>query len=415
MSYIRYFMPMISEAKNYGYKNRQPAGRSLVEGRNQNYKLTIWAQDLKPQTLYSVFLLFPDDKRYAGVLLSSLPVDDRGKGEIRKEFDNTVLGKFALEDLIAVAVIAKDNHGVSSPLCGYKDDPISWRHGFYEYELPVEPKAENVLEAPREAAMPEPNERVLPPLPAVEEAPTLEEASTPEEAPTLEEPSIIEAAPETDIPLAVEETPPGPIIDELTMEKIEISSSHDALPQEEPVIPGSNNESYIIPAPEDTVPDFQEKPNTTWNLPQSEMANAFRKALDQLHTDTMENAADCDPKPSIMALFETREHITPFQKQARKATWISFTPSDPIPPPANKPGLYDDPFIQAALAEYMHLILGLTTDQGPRRYIIGVPGVYSQEAKVKAKRLGFTQFKCTRDSLPAWGEAGYWLMFTTVC
>jgi len=387
---------MISEAKNYGYKNRQPAGRSLVEGRNHNYKLTIWAQDLKPQTLYSVFLLFPDDKRYAGVAMGSLPVDDKGKGEIRKEFDNTALGTFSLADFAAIAVIAKENHGVTSPLCGYKDSPVSWRHGFYEYTIPTpaERKAAEKPELPQMPNVHNLNAELDITPPAMEQGPTIDAKAAMEIEPETGESALIHSARETDI------------------EQIEACPHVESIPQIEAPASEPVDESYVIP---DIAQSPRAEPITAWNLPKSEMAKAFRTALDKLHTDTIESAADCDPKPDILSLFETREYITPFQKQARQANWISFTPSDPVPPPSNKPLLFDDPFIQTALAEYHHLILGLTTDKGPRRYIIGVPGVYSQEAKLKAKKLGFTQFKCTRDALPAWGEAGYWLMFTTVC
>ena len=413
MSYIRNLIPLESEAKGFGYKNRQPAGRSLVEGRDHNYKLTVWAQDLKPQTLYSVFILFSADKRYAGIPMGRLIIDEKGKGEIRKEFDDAALGEFDLTDFVAIAVITRDNHGVSSPLCGYKDTPVSWRHGFYEYSIParVEQNVTVASEVPAKT-------HEVKSEPIAEEKPIQEDAAKAEETPPK--------------PCEIDSAPIEPLAEAQTQEELPVMELHTlelhtlipptpvAQPEDTPTLPITEDihpppQAPPLQNPPPQAPSPHEAPSTNWNLPQSEMAKAFRTALDNLRTDTIQNANDCEPKPDILLLFETREFITPFQKQARKADWISFTPSDPIPPPTNKPQLFDDPFIQAALAEYHHLILGLTTDQGPRRYIIGVPGVYSQESKQKAKRLGFTQFKCTRDALPSWGEAGYWLMFTTVC
>jgi len=404
---------MISEAKGFGYKNRHPAGRSLVEGRNNDYKLTIWAQDLKPQTLYSVFLLFSADKRYAGVPMGRLIIDEKGKGEIRKEFDDTALGEFSLPDFVAVAIITRDSHGVSSPLCGYKDSPVSWRHGFYEYSIAEKrPAQESVIKAEAQESAAKSEED--PPTPVSHSA-AEENVPTPISHSTIE-PSAAEAL--TEPPLAPSPPPQEelPILELHALVSPDMAQSEDiqTIPVDIHNIPEGTH-SILEDTPPSPEPLPHEKPSTSWNLPQSDVAKAFRTALDKLHTDTIQSTADCEPTPSILSLFETREFITPFQKQARKADWISFTPSDPVPPPTNKPQLFQDPFIQSALAEYHHLILGLTTDQGPRRYIIGVPGVYSQESKQKAKRLGFTQFKCTRDAMPSWGEAGYWLMFTTVC
>jgi len=405
---------MISEAKGYGYKNRQPAGRSLVEGRNDKSKLTIWAQDLKPETLYGVFLLFADDKRYAGVSLGSLPIDERGKGEIRKEFGGDILGDFALQDVLAVVVIAKDIHGVAGALCGYRDSPVSWRHGFYEYIVSA-PEADKVPETPQnpEASQDLPPAALiaedLPPESENMPLPNLNE-NNPEQA---ENPALTEIAPEELLPpgdISQTELPdPEPAHDQINPSDCKVPSLQEEIPGTKP-----SEDNYVIPPPNAPLPNPIDD-ETIWSLPKNEMARAFRTALDKLHAETIERSVLCEPASDILSLFQTKELITPFQKQARKADWVSFTLSDPVPPPVNKPNLFDDPFVQSALAEYHHLILGITTDQGPKRYIIGVPGIYTQESKHKAKRLGFTQFKCTRDALPSWGEAGYWLMFTTVC
>ncbi|MCL2571903.1 MAG: hypothetical protein FWE11_05825 [Defluviitaleaceae bacterium] len=356
MSYIRFFMPMISEATGYGFKNRQPAGRSIVEGRSGNYKLTVWVQDLRAETFYNVFLLFSDDRRYAGVAMGSLTVDEKGKGEMRREFLDDILGRFAIADIVAVVVVVRGASGVVSPLCGYKDGAVSWRHGFYEFEMTLEPVPE-----PEPISEPEPK-----PIPEPEPIPVLEPIPEPE-------PEII----------------PEPI-PKLVLE-----------PKQEP----------------EPIPEPEEQLTMHWadTLPQGEMAKAFRNALEKLRAETIQSSAKCDPQPNILLLFSNNEPVTPFITQNRKTKWVSFTLSDNVPPPCNMPNLFQDPFIQAAHEEYGHLIFGMTIDQGPCRYIIGIPGVYDQESRQKARRLGFNQFKCCKDAYPTWGEAGYWLMFVTLC
>jgi len=365
-------MPMTSEANGYGFKSRQPAGRSIVEGRSGNYKLTVWAQDLMAETFYSVFLLFSDDGRYAGVAMGSLAVDEKGKGEMRREFADDILGRFALNDIVAVAVVVRGASGVVSPLCGYKDEVVSWRHGFYEFEMKPE-------------SVPEP-EPTLEPEPEF----ILEPESIPEPEPISEQEPIPEPEPE-----AIPEPIPKPVL-ELELEP-------------EPVLePESEPEPTLEP---------EEQLTMHWadTLPQGEMAKAFRSALEKLRTETIQSSTECNPQPNILLLFSNNEPVTPFATQNRKTKWVSFNLSDNVPPPCNMPNLFHDPFIQAAHREYGHLIFGMTIDHGPCRYIIGLPGVYDQESRQKARRLGFNQFKCCKDAYPTWGETGYWLMFVTLC
>ena len=459
MSYIRYFMPMISEAKGYGYKDRQPVGRSIVEGRSGSYKLTIWAQDLKPETLYNVYLLFPNQNNFAGIALGNLPVCKRGKAEIRREFDPGTLCDFPLEDIIAVAVTVKDAISVTTPLCGYKDAPVAWRHGFYVHKVkevtvnnetqgqtkpgkaedhkksnestsepithkPTQPA--QVTEAldvqpikvdespairPNVATMPMPDTRSLDsqPVPVTAPIPSHENQdahTTPTTPITSREPEPLQTL--GSITLPPTEQPQTVDSDNVVSPTDSPAPSADTPPPLD-TSPGPANAPSPAPQPAPITIDWAQ------SLPTGEMANAFRGALDKLHAETMKSSAKCPPNPSILELFDANEAITPFQRQTRKAKWIRVTQEDSVPPPANKPKLFEDPFVKSAAALHGHLILGLTTDQGPRRYIIGVPGTYNQASNQKAKRLGFTQFKPTRDTKPHRGESGYWLMFVTMC
>jgi len=447
---------MISEAKGYGFKGRYPAGRSIVEGRNSSYKLTIWAQDIKIEAAYDAYLLFSENRRYAGIKMGALPVDERGKGELRREFTSEDLCGFQLTDIAAVVVLAKDTSGVVSPLCGYRDTPFSWRHGFHEFTMPLPPAAES--EPP-----PTPQNESLPDEeisgPVLTDAPVEEAELISTEIPIGEtEPILVEAMVEETKPISTETQAekPEPIPTETLAEETEPISTEipiaetESIPIEAPVeepellhieIPAEAPKSLLTEAPVEemlSTPDDNDKPIQTdespasidipqpepkseplpWSIPspkgEGEMANAFRKALDQLHADTIRRMTPPTPGPtSLDDLFATRDKIVPFNKQARKTTWIRFTLQDPVPPPTNKPNLFSDPFIQKALEEHEHLILGKTIDTGPRWHIIGVPGVYDQASRQKVKRLGFTQFKCLNDAYPSWGEPGYWLMFVT--
>ena len=455
MSYIRYFFPMINEGTGFGFKNRQPAGRSILESRGNGFKLTTWAQDLKPQVLYAVYLIFADHKRFAGVFIGNLPVDDKGKGEMRKEFLQATIGDFNVADVLSVAVITKSSQGIISPLCGYRDVPITWMHGFYEYTKPalssIETENENnkdfitkeeaVMEStqvfkperePEREIEPkhepefenelqlEPERELEPQLepehefePQFESEQTNESESDPERENEPEHELERENEPELEPERELEpELEPKHEFETQPELEAQFEPKPETEPETEPI-------QLPDPEPEPTPQSFQQdKLTKDWvdNLPQGEMANAFREAVNNVHIDSnKETVTESAQKSNVLSLFETKPLVTPFQKQARSAKWIKFDLSDPIPPPANKPKLFKDPFIQSALQEHKHLLLGLTTDRGPCRYIIGVPGVYDQTSRQKAKQLGFIQFKCNNDTYPSWGESGYWLMFTTVC
>jgi len=96
MAYERIFIPLENEAAGYDFKGRTPAGRCLAENRNGIGKITIWAQDIRPLVRYSVYLIFCDEGKYAGVQIGSLNADEKGKAEIRKDIESAALFGFAL-------------------------------------------------------------------------------------------------------------------------------------------------------------------------------------------------------------------------------------------------------------------------------------------------------------------------------
>jgi len=155
-------MPLFEEAKGYEYKGKTPTGRAVVEVKGNEGKLSLWAQDLKPEVRYTVYLVFSQKGQPVGVNMGRLDVTSGGKAELRKEIP--VLDGFSLKDIIAVAVTDTGKSGLLSPLCGYKAEKVQWRHGFKEWSK-EEPKpkpekpatvqaAPPVVEAPVPAAPP---------------------------------------------------------------------------------------------------------------------------------------------------------------------------------------------------------------------------------------------------------------------
>lgn len=385
MSYSRLFISMVCEAKGYEYKGKPPAGRCIIEARNGAGKLSVWAQDLKPETLYACFLLFPDGTRYAGVSMGSLPVDVRGKAETRYECDaDNINGSgFSLSACVAVAVMAVRAAEPTATLCGYRDAVISWKRAFYE----VGKKA------------------ALTALPPVVASPPVETA--PAEAPLAAE---AEEAVVVDLDVSVTAVPETPYNDvETPMASVNETTPDDAAATDLPA--DMDVETQAVFAPNKTE-ETASSPETIASDSLTEMAHQFHMALERLHGET--NAA-CEltetVEQALTVLFEENIPMHPFRKQNRSVKWVRVAPKDKVPLPLDATGLYDDPFILAAYRQYNHLVLGVTTDTGRRQYILGVPGMYAPEQRPQAVRLGFSQFKCCDDTRVARGEYGYWLMF----
>jgi len=188
MAYSRFFMPLVQEAKGYEFNGRQPAGRCIVEVRDGVGKLSVWVQDLKIETRYSLFLVFADKGQHVGFDMGTLAVDTKGKAEVKRDITN--IHTFNIAEVTAVAVVATGAGNVTSPLCGYRDAQVSWRHSFRVW------KQEEVrVQVPTPVPVPvaeEPKTIEEPLVPVVEETSVVEELPPPvaEAEPVVEEPPI---------------------------------------------------------------------------------------------------------------------------------------------------------------------------------------------------------------------------------
>jgi hypothetical protein len=56
---------------------------------------------------------------------------------------------------------------------------------------------------------------------------------------------------------------------------------------------------------------------------------------------------------------------------------------------------------------YRHLVFAQMADE---RYVLGVPGIYSEKEQKNARRFGFTDFQALGDLEIRQGAFGYWLL-----
>jgi len=137
--YTRLIMPLTSEVRGYEYKGKTPSGRCLLESRNGVGKVILWVQDLKPEAIYRVNLIFPDENSGSsnvGLPLCALTVQPNGKAELKHSFNSTDIEGFgiSINECVAVALIAAGASDTSAPLCGYTKNEIPWRRGFKKLE-----------------------------------------------------------------------------------------------------------------------------------------------------------------------------------------------------------------------------------------------------------------------------------------
>jgi len=161
MNYHRYFIPLMPDSKGFELKGKTPLGRCVLEERGKSSKLSLWVQDLKPGTPYRIVLVLSEMGNHTGVILGTLYVDVKGKGEFKHEFDSFDLADGqGLSRLSTVVVMAAGGNELLSPLVGYKDGPVLWKNHFsYADEniksdaaKPIKPRAggDNSLQAKTE-------------------------------------------------------------------------------------------------------------------------------------------------------------------------------------------------------------------------------------------------------------------------
>ena len=381
MQYTRIFMPLASETTGYEYKGKTPAGRCLLESRSGEGKLLLWAQDLKPEALYRVYLIFPEGAAFVGIPLCALTVKSNGKAELRHNFNATDIEGYgrSMENCNIVAVLAHQSPGTTVTLCGYRDTPIAWRNAFRKLErAPIEATIESTVDTAESAdevpqAAPQEKPKAKPKAKAKTEPASKSTAKT----------SIKSATKSSSKRKSTIELPP-----ELTPAELEALSAKaitfEVSPPESPTEPTEEDDVKLPESPPGSLEDETEEegPFDYFGL-----KAAFEAEVDEI--------------------MRSHTRMYPFRKQKRSVHWARISLDEDLTLPEYANELLSTPFVGKAYRQYSHLLLGKTADDGPRRYYIGVPSIYEPADKI----VGFRQFKSCENETPVPGDYGYWLIF----
>ena len=186
MSYMRIMMPLFCETKGFDLKGRPPSGRFLLEAREgTKAKLSLWVQDLQPEILYKVYLIFPQGGRFGGTALCNLSADAGGKAELRHTLNESDLARYGVSlssfGMVAVMTSAKD-----VVLCGYRENRESKLHWRNTFEILQEKREPAPAPEPEPEIIPEPEpEPEIIPEPEPEPEPEIIPEPLPSPAPLL--------------------------------------------------------------------------------------------------------------------------------------------------------------------------------------------------------------------------------------
>lgn len=124
--YSRNFIPLKQDSSKYNLDFRPAIGRCLIEIKDGQGKITIYAQGIKPKVSYQLELMGFSKGELKNIPLGSFNVDDYGKGEFKKDFNPDDISSSKIEDFNIIALTVDDDD-FSSALVGYVGNEVSWK------------------------------------------------------------------------------------------------------------------------------------------------------------------------------------------------------------------------------------------------------------------------------------------------
>lgn len=134
--------------------------------------------------------------------------------------------------------------------------------------------------------------------------------------------------------------------------------------------------------------------------------------------ETMENRRAQPEKSTVSALDGEADSIThiinthtklPQLMDSPFTECVKIVPQDIGRLPIGNWKLGQNSFLTHSYYKYKYLMLGIINFDSQKKYIIGVPGVYSNKERYLANMFGFSQFVPAQRSSTNTGSFGYWV------
>jgi len=420
---------------------REPAGYCKLEIRKRRGNIQVYVQDLKPAEqqngAYEVYLISEDDK-IEPIKLTSIDVDERGRGKNTVEFDvEDINGSgYSLDMFHALAVVFKSESAggevkVGYPLVGYssRNVKIDWT-GRITYHLKGSSvHAKEDLNVKIEGDYGDQS---------FEKQSVFDDEEAFTEGKNQEEDEGLEALAGGETEILAEDRTDGKIEEEFVKADInkEIQEESAKPNQEEEdnitAKQGQQEESMeadeiqlddeLQQAYQDTYKEFSEDiPPNFWQEdheigvagePPSVRQQVKDTASSKLSKDGIKGDYWDNVKDYFTGLFRTYRRIRPFEEDMDDTEWIRV----PQQPPVAYPGYYAAPYYGQTYSAYNqmyyggayfdHYIVGLVRSEGKVKYVVyGIPSMYS--AMPPTNMMGFSRWLPVKNGR----GMGYWLAY----
>ena len=446
--YSRVFITLIQDRAGYGQRSREPSGRAIIEVKNGRGKVSLAVHELKGEMVYKAYIVSSAHDGLA-VKLGSLCADERGKAEIKWEFDplDVEQTNISIDAFDVVAVIVQSKGENAWVLTGYRDGEVRFKDKFNE----AVKREKAIIET---QAMPEP------------EVMQVEVEELPEESPPPETPSeviiefepmgmFVDGEPETTTEPEVKaesvEVQPQPEPEsepeaKAASEPVEIQSEAkaesklDPNPMPEPMDAQSEAETVLEleleptfepeetqsePKPElepnpEPMPEPIPEPKPTTNPPEppldahtqfKSMAQKFNRELEELESLMLEGVnPENEPKFELDVIMKNNLAMLPFKTGFEEVKWVKISLKELTHLPCNLWKLMYDPYVNLVCNRHKHMMLGAYS--GRPRYILALPDAFDPSRERHAKMLGFDIFRPSDNIVGERRGAnyGYWLM-----
>lgn len=385
--YSRVFVTLIQDRAGYGQRSREPSGRAIIEVKDGRGKVMLTVQELKGEIVYKTYIVSSTHGSIA-VKMGSLCADERGKAELKWDFDPIDVEQtgITIDEFDAVTVIVQSKTENAWVLTGYRNGEVRFKDKFNEAVKREKAIIENqAVPEPEPMETPLDNETLFKPMEMFAEDEFAEKEYEKDE---LEEMSESEIVSESEIASESEIIPKPEIVSEL-----------EIAPELEIV-----HETEEIPA---VKPESQEPPLDEQIKFQS-VAQKFDKELETLES-LMHEEKENESKLELDKIMNSNAAMSPFKTGFEEVKWVKIALRELTHLPSNCWKMMYDPYVNLMFNRYKHIMLGAYVDRP--RFILALPDELDPWRERHAKRLGFNIFR-TSDNIV--GEHninyGYWLM-----